>query len=117
METTGDNVELGTQGGASERHEAGDDVDWDSEDAAAFMARQRKFHFVMSFASMYLGMLITNWGYETSSSDASWNGGNASTWVKIISLWVTVALYTWSLLKDTIPWCAERCGNSDDEDY
>lgn len=113
MEAASGNVELGAQN--EERHEAGENVDWESEEAEEFMSRQRKFHFVMAVASMYLAMLITNWGYESQSSDQSWDGGDATTWVKIITLWVTVALYSWSLLKDTIPWCAERCGDRDEE--
>ena len=56
------------------------------------------FHLVFALAAMYSCMLLTGWGSVgvegTDIIDVGW----PSVWVKIISLWVTAALYVWSLL-------------------
>jgi len=59
------------------------------------------FHFTFAMAAMYLGMVLTNW--QTISNEPD-NGkivvdqGMFSVWVKIISSWLTVLIYVWSLI-------------------
>lgn len=60
--------------------------------------RNLKFHIVMAAASMYLAMLITNWGVETSSSSQAYDLGDVSVYVKMVSQWVTLLLYFWTLV-------------------
>mmetsp|Transcript_10128 Transcript_10128/g.18617 ORF Transcript_10128/g.18617 Transcript_10128/m.18617 type:complete len:464 (+) Transcript_10128:223-1614(+) len=57
------------------------------------------FHFTMVLASMYLAMIATNWGAE-SGAHGNDNGqiGLASAWVKILSQWMVVLLYIWTLV-------------------
>ncbi len=61
------------------------------------------FHFVFGLACMYLSMLLTDWNnLETVESNqgqfvrvgSSW----AAVWVKIVSSWVVILLYLWTLL-------------------
>ena len=69
-----------------------DDEDW-SED------RLWLFHLILTTASMYMAMLLTNWGasdYAKGNEDGK--VGLASMWVKIISQWFTMLLYVWSLI-------------------
>jgi len=51
------------------------------------------FHFMMVTASMYMSMLLTNWGV---SSDV--DSGKASMWIKIIAQWFTISLFFWTLV-------------------
>jgi len=82
------------------------DVEAADEDAAASEGPKTKlwlFHFIMLTASLYMSMLITNWGAEVETPDGSVKQanasiGNASMWVKIISCWLTIAMYTWTLV-------------------
>lgn len=60
--------------------------------------RNLKFHVVMAVASMYVAMLITNWGSQTASSDQAYDLGEESMWIKIVSQWVTFLLYAWYVL-------------------
>jgi len=75
------------------------------------------FHVIMAAGSLYMAMLLTNWG--TGSLSAPDNGtestpsssdvvpshvyisnttGLAQMWVKIASQWVAILLYTWTLI-------------------
>lgn len=58
------------------------------------------FHLIMMTASMYMAMLLTNWGTkEWDSSEETYNNsGESSMWVKIVSEWLTIALYIWTLI-------------------
>lgn len=69
----------------------------ESEDQAQTRKRNMKFHLVMAAASMYLAMLITNWG-DSHGSSTSYDSGDTSTWIRIASQWVTMLLYIWSLV-------------------
>ena len=57
------------------------------------------FQFVMLFTSLYCGMLFTNWGDAVINGevDGTWGAALFSTWSKIISQWVTLALFTVSV--------------------
>lgn len=56
------------------------------------------FHVVMALGALYLGMLLTNWGsYETTSLTAATELSETSMWVKLISQWLSVLVYLWTL--------------------
>ncbi|SPP87093.1 blast:Probable glutamate--tRNA ligase%2C mitochondrial [Drosophila guanche] len=54
------------------------------------------FHIVFVCASLYVMMTLTNW-YKPNSDIELFNGNEASMWVKIISSWLGVFIYGWSL--------------------
>lgn len=59
------------------------------------------FHFTFFLASMYLGMILTNWniGAVVAASDQKGlDSGTVAVWVKIGSQWVCMLLYFWSLV-------------------
>ena len=56
------------------------------------------FHAVFALASAYTAMLMTDWGSGTGTAKDQIGVGWASVWVKVVSQWVTVALYAWSLV-------------------
>lgn len=58
--------------------------------------RNALFHLVMSLASFYLAMLLTNWAVLDVSNAAG--VGTASMWIKFVSQWLTVVLFLWTLL-------------------
>jgi len=50
------------------------------------------FHLVMATGSVYMSMLLTNWG------TASGHKSEAQMWVSIVSQWVSLLLYVWTLV-------------------
>ena len=61
----------------------------------------RRFYLVMSVASMYLCMLLTNWGNQQTVNDPSQRDvgmGKQNMWIRIGSQWAVIALYVWSLI-------------------
>ena len=57
------------------------------------------FHLVMMTASMYMAMLITNWGAEDGAhGNEDGQVGLASAWVKGVSGWCTMLVYSWTLV-------------------
>jgi len=57
------------------------------------------FHVTFALAAMYLGMVLTNWAVVSDSeSTVKIDQGMAAVWIKIISGWVTVILYTWTII-------------------
>ncbi|XP_056128869.1 serine incorporator 3 [Lampris incognitus] len=59
------------------------------------------FHFMLFLASLYIMMMLTNWY----SPDADYNSMTSkwpTVWVKIISSWVCLALYIWTLVAPMI---------------
>ncbi|KAI8899422.1 serine incorporator/TMS membrane protein [Globomyces pollinis-pini] len=56
------------------------------------------FHFIFFIASMYLAMLITNWdSVSISDKDTAVVGKSlTAVWVKVISSWLVMGLYTWT---------------------
>lgn len=62
------------------------------------------FHGILALAAAYLAMAITNWGDSSgeTATEAPSETGWFSVWAKILSQWVTFALYLWSL---TAPAC------------
>lgn len=56
------------------------------------------FHIIFSLASMYSAMLLTGWSTSVGESGKLVDVGWPSVWVRILTGWVTAALYMWSLL-------------------
>ncbi|KAI8926645.1 serine incorporator/TMS membrane protein [Entophlyctis helioformis] len=62
------------------------------------------FHFIFVIASMYLAMLITNWDTVTITQDdlAVVGKSMAAVWVKVVSSWLVLILYGWTLVAPLI---------------
>ncbi len=57
------------------------------------------FHLILMVASIYMAMLLTDWGTQTDTDDnVNITGGKTSMWVKISSQWITMMLYSWTLV-------------------
>jgi hypothetical protein len=56
------------------------------------------FHVIFALASMYSAMLLTGWGSKGMEGRDIIDVGWPSVWVKIVSQWVTAALYIWTML-------------------
>jgi len=56
------------------------------------------FHLIMISASMYQAMLLTDWG----SSKGPASAGEASMWMKIVAQWLTVILFSWTMVAPAI---------------
>ena len=76
-----------------------------SDDASAPLPitnrQYRRFYLVMAVTSMYLCMLLTNWGNRESVDNAGIANETTSKenmWVKITSQWAVIGLYVWSLI-------------------
>jgi len=57
------------------------------------------FHFVFACGSMYFAMLLVDWNLTAMEVvKMQLDIGVASMWIKIVSQWVTILLYVWSLI-------------------
>uniref|UniRef100_A0A7S1GD00 Serine incorporator n=1 Tax=Bicosoecida sp. CB-2014 TaxID=1486930 RepID=A0A7S1GD00_9STRA len=74
------------------------------EDAPA--KRTWLYHLVMCTASIYMAMLLTDWGSNTQASAATQGVSSAAMTVKILSSVITMVLYLWTLLAPTL---APKC--------
>ncbi|KAM7358876.1 serine incorporator TMS1 isoform 3-T3 [Cochliomyia hominivorax] len=59
------------------------------------------FHIVFVCASLYVMMTLTNW-YKPNSDIELFNANAASMWIKIISSWLGILIYGWSLVAPAI---------------
>jgi len=59
------------------------------------------FHLIFALASMYIGMLMTSWGTED-LKDQEVDVGWTSVWIKMAVQWVTVLLFSWSLIAPAV---------------
>lgn len=59
------------------------------------------FHVMFALATLYVMMTLTNW-YKPNSSLETLNANSASMWIKGISSWLCLALYTWTLVAPRI---------------
>lgn len=59
------------------------------------------FHLLLALGGSYMAMAITNWGNVNGVPDGVGGGdatvGRESMWLKIVSQWITMILYMWSL--------------------
>lgn len=57
------------------------------------------FHITFCLASMYLGMVLTNWAVVSDvETTVNVDQGMAAVWIKIVSSWLTTVLYIWTLI-------------------
>jgi len=56
------------------------------------------YHTLFVFASMYFGMLLTNWGGFTSDEENVFTSGKFGVGARLTSQWVANALFLWSLI-------------------
>lgn len=75
-------------------------VELTDEEWEVIRQRNLKFHLVMSAASMYVAMLLTNWGFLSSddTEDPGYDLGKETVWIKIVTQWVVMLLYLWTLI-------------------
>ncbi|TMW48761.1 hypothetical protein DOY81_006161 [Sarcophaga bullata] len=59
------------------------------------------FHIVFVCASLYVMMTLTNW-YKPNSDIELFNANAASMWIKIISSWLGLLIYGWSLIAPAV---------------
>ncbi|XP_030748080.1 probable serine incorporator isoform X3 [Sitophilus oryzae] len=69
---------------------------WDNEDESVAYSWSF-FHVMFALATLYIMMTLTNW-YKPNSHIEQFNYNAASMWVKEISSWLCLALYSWSLV-------------------
>ncbi|XP_037081978.1 probable serine incorporator isoform X1 [Pollicipes pollicipes] len=73
---------------------------WDNEeDTVAYS--WSFFHLMFALATLYVMMTLTSW-YSPNSDLRSISNNSASMWVKIVSSWLCLALYAWSLVAPLI---------------
>jgi len=56
------------------------------------------FHLIFALASMYIAMIMTEWGDRAKEAEGEVDIGWSSVWVKVVSLWITALLYIWTLV-------------------
>lgn len=78
------------------------DSDHDKVDDAVQRKSNLTFHASMALASLYLSMLLTNWGSAADDTPTAIDVGWPAVWVKIVSQWVTLALYAWTLVAPSL---------------
>ena len=69
---------------------------WDNEQEGVAYSYSF-FHLMMALASLYVMMTLTSW-YSPDSDLTHLNSNMASVWVKVVSSWICVALYCWTLV-------------------
>jgi len=69
---------------------------WDNEEDGVSYSWSF-FHFMFALASLYVMMTLTNW-YRPDGESKDLQQNDGSMWVKIVSSWVCIALYTWTLV-------------------
>jgi len=56
------------------------------------------FHFVFACGCMYVAMLMNSWNLVDAEKSLYVDIGPISMWVKMVSQWITILLYIWSLI-------------------
>jgi len=71
------------------------------------------FHFTFMLAALYLAMVLTNWetvssltGETVETGSIFVDQGMSAVWVKIISSWITFALFLWTMIAPVV--CVNR---------
>ncbi|XP_072755089.1 probable serine incorporator isoform X1 [Anoplolepis gracilipes] len=81
--------------------EGGNDAKvWDNEEEKVAY-NWSFFHLMFALATLYVMMTLTNW-YKPNSSLDTLNANAASMWVKIISSWMCLGLYVWSMIAPAV---------------
>lgn len=80
-----------------------------AEDLPAVSLKTAYFHLIMVFASLYMAMLITNWGLPTIGDETSTyftNSPELSYWIQVSSQWIVILLFIWTLIAEKV--CKDR---------
>lgn len=64
------------------------------------------FYVIMILGSCYMSAVVTGWSLSSTSSVSSLDSGWASSWIKIVAVWLTCLLYLWSLIAPSV--CKNR---------
>ncbi|CAL4120084.1 unnamed protein product, partial [Meganyctiphanes norvegica] len=92
--------EVTAEGGGGGNVEAGDAKVWDNEeDGVAYS--WSFFHIMFGLATLYVMMTLTNW-YQPSDTIEDVSSNLAAVWIKVVSSWICLALYTWTLVAPMI---------------
>uniref|UniRef100_V5G546 Putative serine incorporator n=1 Tax=Anoplophora glabripennis TaxID=217634 RepID=V5G546_ANOGL len=73
---------------------------WDNEEESVAYSWSF-FHVMFALATLYVMMTLTNW-YKPNSNLETFNYNAASMWVKAISSWLCLALYSWTLIAPVV---------------
>jgi len=81
------------------------EVDEESEEETEVEEKENEqsmviFHTIMATGSVYMSMLLTNWG------TVSGHKSNAQMWVSIVSQWLSISIYVWTIVAPKI--CTNR---------
>lgn len=97
VRNAGDQCLIGNEEGRNADAEGGNEAKvWDNEeDKVAYS--WSFFHLMFALATLYVMMTLTNW-YQPNSNLDTLNSNAASMWVKIISSWICLSLYVWSVV-------------------
>jgi len=95
-----DNVLLRDDSSGGGNVESGDAKVWDNEEEGVAYSWSF-FHIMFGLASLYVMMTLTNW-YQPSSTIEDFSSNLAAVWIKIVSSWLCLALYTWTLVAPAI---------------
>lgn len=55
------------------------------------------FHFMFALASLYVMMTLTNW-FQPNNKLSELNSNFAALWVKVVSSWMCIIIYAWTLV-------------------
>lgn len=99
--TMSDKVLLKDDSSGAGDPEAGDGHHvWDNEEEGVAYSWSF-FHIMFGLATLYVMMTLTNW-FTPNSNLTTLSSNMAAVWVKIVSSWICLALYTWTLVAPII---------------
>jgi len=90
-----DQVTVGVKGDDSDASGGGGAAD--EVGAASFLG----YHLTMTVITMYMAMLLTDWGVAADTASASgrtYSVGYASAWLQVSANWICCLIYTWTLV-------------------
>ncbi|CAH0557607.1 unnamed protein product [Brassicogethes aeneus] len=96
VEGYGSNNLVENEGNDSDGGESGRKV-WDNEEETVAY-NWSFFHIMFALATLYVMMTLTNWYKPNASSLETFTVNAGSMWIKAISSWLCLALYSWTLL-------------------
>lgn len=76
------------------------------------------YHVIMILCTMFMVMTVVNWDVDVTAKKArmeDFGTGSGVVWVKTLSQWLTIALYTWTLVAQTV--LENCCGVERDFDF
>jgi len=85
VQVEGDAGKANGEGG----HDGGEEVESES-----FLT----YHFVMLIITVYVSMMLTDWGTPAAAQNQKYNLGYASAWLQMSANWICSILYLWTLV-------------------